>query len=104
MKKRDKRKDSVQVELWLLDGFLGILALMIYNFSLYLLSLTNVISAIRKTEKAVGYFGLNTFIDFSYNPAQMMFGVIIVFIFSFALGIGIGKLTRKYRGDKNYTD
>lgn len=106
MKKRSKRKSS-QAKIinkeptppfWFLDGFVGILALMIYNFVLYILAIScRVGGIIEKMEGTMGYFMLNSFVDFGFNTFQMSIGLILVFVFSFFLGIFIGNFVRKRR-------
>ena len=98
MKKRVKKTTSRNRTFRILiDGFNGILALMIYNFIMYLLSLTNIGGFIEKMYDATGYFYLNTFVDLGYNGLGLAIVLIFVFIIAFVLGILIAKLTRKLR-------
>ena len=86
-----------RVETWIVNGFLGTLALMIYNFLLYILTQLGTGGFIGKMEEATGYFGLRSFIDFNFSFIASIIGIVIVFAFSFLLGIGIGKIVEKKR-------
>lgn len=98
MTKRGINKKELNKDLtYIRDGFNGILALVIYNFLLYLSKITNIGGFIAKTEQAAGNFGLNSFVDFEFTKTQMTTGVIIVFALTFLLGIFIGNLVRKYK-------
>lgn len=98
-KSNSKKKDKeMSIPFWLLDGFVGILALMIYNFCLYLLVMALGIKGVaEKMNDAMGYFLLNSFIDFGFTTSQMTIGLFLVFIFSFFLGIFVGKIVRVKR-------
>ena len=103
MSKKSKKQNELTVPFWIVDGFVGVLALMIYNFLLYILTVMGVKGIINQMEDAMGYFGLNSFIDFNFGPATITIGLIFVFIISFFLGIIIGKFVRKrkkYKGRK----
>jgi hypothetical protein len=96
LKKALKNKE-VELLWWVVDGFVGFLALMIYSFLLYLLDAAGTGGVIAKMQDAVGYFGLNTFLDFNFTPGAMTLGILIVFAFSFVLGILIGQVVRSKR-------
>ena len=95
MVRKKVSEKGLEVPLWLVDGFVGILALMIYNFLLYLLTIAGIRGVIGQIEEAVGYFGLNSFIDFGFNSNEMFLGIVIFFLLAFFLGIGIGNWVRK---------
>ena len=88
-------KRELKVPAWFIDGFVGILALVIYNFLLYFLTALKVGGIIAKIEGAMGYFGLNTFIDLGMSSSSMTLGLIVVFILAFVIGILIGDRVRK---------
>ncbi len=94
-KVRKKKEEEFAVKFWLVDGFVGILALMIYNFLLYIIEIIGIKGLIGEMENTMGYFCLNSFIDFGFNPNTMTFGLIIVFIVSFFLGIITGHYVRR---------
>ncbi|MBI2044804.1 hypothetical protein HYT23_01985 [Candidatus Pacearchaeota archaeon] len=96
----NKNVKEMEVPFWMIDGFIGVLALVIYNFSLYLLTAVGVGGIIAAMENAMGYFGLNTFLDLGFSASSMTIGLVIVFLFCFCLGVFIGNLVRqksKYR-------
>ncbi len=96
--KNKKSKNSLRelkVPVWFVDGFVGILALVIYNFILYFLTAMKVGGIIAQIDGAMGYFGLNTFTDLGMSSSSMTFGLIIVFIVAFVIGILIGNRVRK---------
>ena len=96
-----RKKKELKVPFWFVDGFVGILALVIYNFILYLLSILGVGGIIKKIEEAMGYFLLKSFIDFGFSATEMVFGLVITFVLVFFMGVGISILVRrkkKYRG------
>lgn len=83
------------VPLWTVDGFVGVLTLVIYNFLLYILAIILGIGGIIKDlEQTMGYFLLNSFIDFGFSAPQMIIGLIFTLGISYLLGMGIGKLVR----------
>ena len=89
---------DLKLPLWIVDGFVGILALMIYNFLLYFLTLLGVGGIIAKIEDVMGYFGLNTFLDFGLDPSEMFLGLLIIFVISFLLGVIIANIVRERKG------
>ncbi|MEK6926725.1 MAG: hypothetical protein AABW50_05600 [Nanoarchaeota archaeon] len=91
---KERVKKEFKVPFWIVDGFVGILALMIYNFLLYLLALIGVKGIIESMYETMGYFGLNSFIAFGLSPDSMALGILIVFAVSFLLGAEIGKRVR----------
>ncbi|HLC78281.1 MAG TPA: hypothetical protein VJH92_04095 [Candidatus Nanoarchaeia archaeon] len=93
MAKNSKNPNEQEVPFWLLDGFVGILSLMIYNFLLYLFSHAGGIML--ELHESMGYFGLNSFTDFGFTIGQMSIGIIAFFLISFFLGVGIGNFLRK---------
>lgn len=98
MKKRGKKSKPKEFTLpvWVLDGFVGLLALMIYNFLLYLLGdVAHLGGIIKQLYDSMGYFGINTFLDLGFAPKAMSLGIILMFVVSFAIGIGIGSYIRK---------
>lgn len=80
-----------------MDGFNGILALMIYNLLLYLSKLTNVKGVIKEIADTIGYFGFNAFVDLGFSGKSMKIGLISIFLTAFLLGIIIAKIIRKIR-------
>ena len=90
-----KKKKELKIPFWIVDGFVGVLALMIYNFILYILTIFGVKGIIGQMEDAMGYFGLNSFIDFGWSANIMTLGLLITFAISFILGMGIGNYVRK---------
>jgi len=93
--KNKNSKREIKVPVWFIDGFVGILALVIYNFLLYFLTALKVGGIIAKIEEAMGYFGLNTFTDLGMSSSSMTLGLIAVFIIAFVIGIVIGDRVRK---------
>lgn len=102
IKKKSKRisirkQRELKVPLWLVDGFNGILALMIYNFALYLSKVFHFGGIIfSKLEEASGYFYLNSATTFGLSKTLTISILIIVFVFSFVLGMIIGNFIRKH--------
>ncbi len=90
-----KKKTELRVPFWLIDGFVGILALMIYNFLLYILKIIGVKGIIGQIEKAMGYFGMNSFTDLGFTLEAMTIGIVLVFGISFLIGIVMGYYVRK---------
>ena len=88
------RNKELEAPFWMQDGFVGILALMIYNFLLYVLSKIGVGGIIREMQTSTGYFGLRSFIDLGLDLNGMTIGIIIVFVFCFFLGMIIGNFVR----------
>ena len=84
----------------LVDGFNGILALMVYNFILYLSKIAGIKGLIGQIEKTTGYFCINLFIDLGFNTKFITMGVILVFSVTFLLGVVIAKVIRKKRNIK----
>ncbi len=82
---------------WLVDGFVGILALMIYNFVLYVLTSAGAGGIILNLQDTMGYFGVKSFLDFGFNAGSISIGVLLMFVFSFCLGMAIGNFVRKKR-------
>jgi hypothetical protein len=93
----EKKHKELEVPLWVLDGTVGVLALFIYNFLLYLTTIFDIRGIIGEIENSIGYFGLNGFIDFGLSASQMLMGMSLIFLLSFFLGIGMGHLVRKQR-------
>lgn len=88
---------ELKVPIWLVDGFNGILGLMIYNFVLYLSGLVNVTEFINKIRNDTGYFYLNSAIALGATKALTILTLICVFGLTFMLGIIISNSVRKYR-------
>lgn len=95
MKKRLNKKKEMTVPLWIMDGFVGVLALFIYNFALYLLTVFGVGGFVAKLEDAVGYFGINSYIDFGFSATGIFFGVVLMFVFAFVVGVITSSIVRK---------
>ena len=95
MSKYKKSKRELKIPAWFVDGFVGILALVIYNFLLYFLTALKVGGIIASIEDSMGYFGLNTFTDLGMSSSSMTLGLIVVFILAFVIGIIIGGRVRK---------
>ena len=76
--KNKNSKREIKVPVWFIDGFVGILALVIYNFLLYFLTALKVGGIIAKIEEAMGYFGLNTFTDLGMSSSSMTLGLIVI--------------------------
>lgn len=100
MVKKSSGKKEFEIPLWILDGFVGILALMVYNFILYILTIIGVKGIVESMYETMGYFGLNSFVYFGLSPGAMTLGIVIVFAISFVLGIGIGKKVRQKKSHK----
>ena len=94
---RVRRRRELEVPLWLVDGFNGFLALMIYNFILYISKIFGAGGMLGKLEESSGYFYLNSTIQFGATKTMIILTIIIAFGFSFLLGMIIGKFVRKYR-------
>lgn len=90
----DKKRGNL---LWVVDGCIGLLALMIYNFFLYILRITNVGGLFGQIEKTMGYFCLNSFMSFGFDVGEIALGIVLVFGISFILGVRIGSIVRKKR-------
>jgi len=98
-KKSKKENKNLKIPHWFLDGFVGLLALMIYNFCLYILAIAfSIGGALSKMENTMGYFLLNSFVDFGFTTFQMTIGLLLVFVLSFVLGLLVGRFVRKKRG------
>ena len=93
----NKRSGELTVPLWLVDGFNGLLALMIYNFILYLSKILRAGGVFGKLEETSGYFYLNSAISFGATKTMMILIIIAVFGLSFLLGIIIGNFVRRHR-------
>ena len=98
MKKRVN--SELDVPVWILDGFTGILALVIYNFILYILTAFGIKGFIAQLQEAMGYFGLNSFLELGFKTNEMFIGIVIFFGISFLLGVGIGNKVRDKRRKK----
>ncbi len=88
----DKKK-SQEILIIIRDGLNGILALMIYNFLLYISGLVNGLT--NKIREETGYFYLNSFIDMGFGRNSLIISLIIVFAVAFLLGVITGKIVRK---------
>lgn len=98
--KRFSKQESVnktKSSWWIVDGFVGILALMIYNFLLYLLDGLGTGGVISQMQDTMGYFGVKSFLDFGFNAATISIGILLMFAFSFCLGMAIGNFVRRKR-------
>lgn len=96
-----KKIKILKIPFWMMDGFNGILALVIYNFFLFIVSLLGIKGILGEIESIMGYFGLNFLIKFSLNKPFMLFGVMIIFFFSFFLGVLIAELIRRFKHERN---
>lgn len=92
-----KKQKELTLPFWLVNGANGLLALMIYNFILYLSKISHVGGILEKLEESSGYFYLNSIISFGVGRTAMILTVIISFGLSFLLGIIIGNMVKKYR-------
>ena len=90
-----RKKKELTVPFWLLDGFVGILALMIYNFVLYLITTIGAGGIFNDMQNTMGYFGLLFFIELGFSAAEMSLGIIIIFLVAFILGATIGNFLRQ---------
>mgnify|MGYP001576756552 CR=1 FL=1 len=97
LKVNRKKQKELTVPLWLVDGFNGFLALMIYNFILYLSKILRAGGILGKLEESSGYFYLNSAISSGTTKTLMILIVITGFGLSFLLGIIIGSIVRRYR-------
>lgn len=88
-------KKELKIPYWIVDGVVGVLSLIIYNFILYLLTIFKIGGLIEKMEGTMGYFALNTFLDLDFSRAQIILGLLFVFAIAFALGTFVGCLVRK---------
>ena len=100
MKKKGATKE-LKIPIWIADGFVGVLALVIYNFLLYLLDASEVWQALRQMEDAMGYFGLNTFIDLQFSAAGMTLGLIVMFLIAFLIGMFVANRVRAKKKYQN---
>jgi len=92
-----KKSKEMKVPLWIVNGSNGLLALIIYNFILYLTKITQVGGLITKLEESSGYFYLNSAIIFGANKSSMFFILLGVFGLTFILGITIGGFIRRHQ-------
>ena len=95
--KKQKRERKNRKLIMLLDGFDGILALMIYNILLYLSRVVGIKGFIGRIENTTGYFGFNLFKDIGFSRNYMIIGIIFLFVIAFLIGIGIANLVWKVR-------
>lgn len=98
--KRAKKTPKKQENLWVNDGLVGVIALLIYNVLLYFFTSIGIRGIIEEMKQTTGSFLIESFHDFGFGPSQTALGIIIVFVIAFVLGIGIGNLVRKRRGMK----
>jgi hypothetical protein len=92
-----KVKGELAIPSWIIDGFVGIIALMIYNFLLYFFTSIRIYGIIAEMENAMGYFGINSFIDLGFNLIETLVGILSFFVISFLLGVYVGKYVRRKR-------
>jgi hypothetical protein len=90
-----KTKKEFTIPIWLVDGFIGVLALVIFNFLLYILNVLGVGGIVSQLESTMGYFTLNSLLELNLSPASMLLGLIIIFAISFILGMLIAGFVRK---------
>jgi len=95
-----KKDKELVVSFWILDGFVGILGLMIYNFILYLTTALGAGGILNDLQNTMGYFGLLFFIDLGFSPSEMSLGLIFIFMIAFFLGASIGNFLRKTKRHK----
>lgn len=93
--KNKSRSKDFNIPVWILDGMTGVLALVIYDFLLYILTSIGIRGFVSELQDVMGYFGLNTFVDLGFNAGEMFLGILIFFIIAFLLGVGIGNKVRK---------
>ncbi|MFH1585601.1 MAG: hypothetical protein ABIB79_02450 [archaeon] len=89
-----KRIRDLKIPYWIVDGINGILALIIYNFLLFIFRVTEIGGIFGQIEDIMGYFGANLFIRLDFSKPAIMLGIISIFLFSFMLGTGIALLIR----------
>ena len=94
---KENRSQLFKVRWWFVDGCLGVLALMIYNFVLYVLTQSGVDGIISQMQDATGYFYLNSFIDFNFSYFNAIIGLFVVLALTFLLGMFVGRTVRKWR-------
>ncbi len=94
---KSARQREMKVPFWLVDGFNGFLALMIYNFILYLSKIMRAGGILEKLEESSGYFYLNSAVTFGASKTLMILILIAVIGLTFILGIIIGNFVRRYR-------
>ena len=97
MRKQKRRKKNNKKLMILIDGFNGILTLMIYNFLLYLSRVVGIKGFIGRIENTMGYFCLNSFIDLGFSRNSIIIGIIFIFLIAFLLGVIIANIVRKVR-------
>jgi len=91
-----KRKSKeLEPPLWVLDGFVGVLAFMLYNFTLYLVKIFDIGAFLMQMEQTMGYFGVNAFLDFGLSKSGILTGTVVMFIIAFIIGVLISGIVRK---------
>jgi len=93
-----KKKEIKETLIFLVDGFTGILAFMIYNLIIYLAGVN--FGIFRRLWYDTGYFYLNTLNHLNLTISGKIILVTIAFIVSFLIGVKTGHLVRRYRKDK----
>jgi len=91
MSKRGKEK-NLKIPLWVRDGTNGILGLVIYNFLLYLLTISNSQNFLKNMQDTTGSFYITTFSTLGIN---LTISTIFIFAFAFLLGVLVAKQVRK---------
>ena len=92
-----KKIKELDLPHWIMDGFNGILALVIYDFLLYLSKIAGIKGIVGQMEEITGYFYLNIIIDFVSSKISRIVGVITVLLLAFLLGVGIANIVRKVK-------
>ncbi len=95
-----KRHRQLKVPYWIIDGINGILALVIYNFLLFLIRIAEIGGIPDQIEELMGYFGTNLFLKLGFNKPTIMLGVISIFLLAFVLGMSIALMIRIMRREK----
>ena len=95
-----KRLKELKIPYWIVDGINGILALILYNFILFICKITEIKGIFNEIEEIMGYFGANLFIKLGFNRPAVMLGVISTFLFAFFLGTAIALLIRLIKKER----
>lgn len=95
-----KRVKEIKLPYWVMDGANGVLALVIYNFALFISDVSGIGGIVAEIERVMGYFGLNMFLKFTNTKLELLLEVVLVFLFVFILAIIIARLIRVWKGEK----
>lgn len=95
-----RKVHELKLPYWIVDGINGILALVLYNFILFIFKATEIGGIFGEIEEIMGYFGANFFIMLGFSRTAIMLGVISVFLLAFVLGMSIALFIRIMRKEK----